>query len=158
MYSIKIFRDDFVFSSGHIMIYGENLIEASHGHNYKVELEIFGELNEYGLLIDFREIKKILKDLIEELNQNFLIPQNKDILVEENDSLYDVYYRKEKIISLKKEIVVLLNISNISSENLCLYFTNKIIKKNIFHKNIQSFILTIKESYGQKATYRHTFK
>lgn len=158
MYSIKIFRDDFVFSSGHLLIYGKKLIEASHGHNYKLELEIFGELNKYGLLIDFREIKKILKELIEELNQKFIIPVNKDILTKENNGLYDIFYEEEKIISLKKEVVVFLNISNISSENLCLYFTNKLIKKNIFHDKIQYFIITIKESYGQQATYRYTFK
>lgn len=44
-----------------------------HGHNWKVEVEVSGQkLNEIGMLIDFKEIKKAAKAVIKELDHTFL--------------------------------------------------------------------------------------
>lgn len=44
-----------------------------HGHNWKIEVEILGtELNEIGMVVDFKEIKKHAKEVIAELDHSFL--------------------------------------------------------------------------------------
>jgi len=44
-----------------------------HGHNWKIEVEVIGEtLNEIGMLIDFKDIKRHAKAVIEELDHSFL--------------------------------------------------------------------------------------
>jgi len=44
-----------------------------HGHNWKIEVEIIGsELNEIGMVIDFKEIKKHAKEIIKELDHTYL--------------------------------------------------------------------------------------
>lgn len=44
-----------------------------HGHNWKIEVEVIGhELNEIGMLIDFKEIKRHAKAVIDELDHSFL--------------------------------------------------------------------------------------
>lgn len=44
-----------------------------HGHNWKIEVEVIGtELNEIGMVIDFKEIKKQAKIVIQELDHTYL--------------------------------------------------------------------------------------
>lgn len=44
-----------------------------HGHNWKVEVQVTGrELNDIGMLIDFKEIKNHAKQAVAELDHTFL--------------------------------------------------------------------------------------
>lgn len=44
-----------------------------HGHNWKIEVEIVGqELNDIGMVIDFKQIKKHAKEVVKELDHKFL--------------------------------------------------------------------------------------
>jgi 6-pyruvoyltetrahydropterin/6-carboxytetrahydropterin synthase len=44
-----------------------------HGHNWKIEVEIVGqELNDIGMIIDFKQIKKHAKEVVKELDHKFL--------------------------------------------------------------------------------------
>jgi 6-pyruvoyltetrahydropterin/6-carboxytetrahydropterin synthase len=44
-----------------------------HGHNWKIEVQVAGEqLNEIGMVIDFKEIKRHAKEVINELDHSFL--------------------------------------------------------------------------------------
>ncbi|BBN59851.1 6-carboxytetrahydropterin synthase QueD [Hydrogenovibrio marinus] len=44
-----------------------------HGHNWKIEVEIVGqELNDIGMVIDFKQIKKHAKEIVKELDHKFL--------------------------------------------------------------------------------------
>lgn len=44
-----------------------------HGHNWKIEVEIVGqELNEIGMVIDFKQIKKHAKEVVKALDHKFL--------------------------------------------------------------------------------------
>lgn len=61
------------FSSAHQLKGYQGKCEEIHGHNWKVEVEVEGtELDEIGLLIDFGELKKILKEVIQELDHRML--------------------------------------------------------------------------------------
>lgn len=44
-----------------------------HGHNWKIEVEIVGqEVNDIGMVIDFKQIKKHAKEVVKELDHKFL--------------------------------------------------------------------------------------
>lgn len=44
-----------------------------HGHNWKIEVQVEGkQLNEIGMLVDFKEIKKHTKQVIKQLDHTFL--------------------------------------------------------------------------------------
>ena len=44
-----------------------------HGHNWKIEVQISGEkLNEIGMVIDFKEIKRHAKEVVKELDHSYL--------------------------------------------------------------------------------------
>lgn len=44
-----------------------------HGHNWKIEVQVVGEkLNNIGMVIDFKEIKKHAKEVVKELDHTYL--------------------------------------------------------------------------------------
>ena len=61
------------FAAGHALRGYQGKCENVHGHNYRVCVTIEGErLNSIGLLVDFVEIKRILRDSIEYLDHKFM--------------------------------------------------------------------------------------
>jgi 6-pyruvoyltetrahydropterin/6-carboxytetrahydropterin synthase len=61
------------FAAGHALRNYHGKCENVHGHNYKVRVVIEGEqLDAAGLLVDFVELKRIMRGIIERLDHTFL--------------------------------------------------------------------------------------
>jgi 6-pyruvoyltetrahydropterin/6-carboxytetrahydropterin synthase len=61
------------FSSAHNLRGYEGNCERLHGHNWKVEVELADEkLDNIGMLVDFKVLKKSLKKLLNELDHTYL--------------------------------------------------------------------------------------
>jgi 6-pyruvoyltetrahydropterin/6-carboxytetrahydropterin synthase len=64
---------EYTFAAGHALRGYKGKCENVHGHNYKVQLVVAGEqLNSTGLLMDFVEVKKNIKEIVERLDHRFL--------------------------------------------------------------------------------------
>jgi len=61
------------FAAGHALRNYRGKCENVHGHNYRVCVAIEGqELDEAGLLVDFVELKRVMRAIIEKLDHQFL--------------------------------------------------------------------------------------
>lgn len=70
MYEVTIIKS---FSAAHLLAEIGGKCEELHGHNFKVEITASAEgLNSNGLLIDFRFLKKILGDILEDIDHKYL--------------------------------------------------------------------------------------
>ena len=70
MYRVKIIKD---FSSAHNLREYQGNCENLHGHNWKVEAYLKSpKLNKLGMVEDFREFKKHLKVLMDELDHKYI--------------------------------------------------------------------------------------
>ena len=64
---------EYTFAAGHALRGYKGKCENVHGHNYKVQLVVAGEqLDATGLLMDFVEVRKNIKELVEHLDHRFL--------------------------------------------------------------------------------------
>lgn len=64
---------EYSFAAGHALRGYKGKCENVHGHNYKVQLIVGGEqLDSAGLLMDFVEVKKAIRELVEKLDHRFL--------------------------------------------------------------------------------------
>ncbi len=69
-YTLKIVTD---FSSAHTLRDYPGACSRLHGHNWKVEAEVIAtELNEIGMAIDFKEIKKSTREIAAKLDHYYL--------------------------------------------------------------------------------------
>ncbi|AEH44773.1 6-pyruvoyl tetrahydropterin synthase [Thermodesulfatator indicus DSM 15286] len=61
------------FAAAHYLRDYPGACERLHGHNWKVEIAVRGEkLNEIDVLIDFKDLKKHLKEVLDELDHQNL--------------------------------------------------------------------------------------
>ncbi len=70
MFEVTIIKS---FSSAHLLNQIGGKCEELHGHNFKVEVTVAAEkLNSSGLLIDFREVKKWLHEILDQMDHKNL--------------------------------------------------------------------------------------
>jgi 6-pyruvoyltetrahydropterin/6-carboxytetrahydropterin synthase len=70
LYEVKILSD---FSAAHNLRNFRGKCESLHGHNWKVEVVLRGsELDESGVLVDFREVKQATRELLEDVDHHYL--------------------------------------------------------------------------------------
>jgi 6-pyruvoyltetrahydropterin/6-carboxytetrahydropterin synthase len=61
------------FSAGHALREYKGKCENVHGHNYRVQVTVEGqELNRIGLLVDFVELKRVVREVIGYLDHQFI--------------------------------------------------------------------------------------
>ena len=70
MYEVTIIKS---FSAAHLLSEIGGKCEELHGHNFKVEVTLGApDLNSEGILIDFRLVKKWLKDILDQMDHQHL--------------------------------------------------------------------------------------
>ena len=61
------------FAAGHALRNYRGKCENVHGHNYRVEITLEGEeLNQAGLLVDFGDLKRVMRAVVARLDHQFL--------------------------------------------------------------------------------------
>lgn len=69
------------FDSAHNLRGYEGSCESLHGHTYKVQVKYKGaELNEIGILVDFKKLRSALKEILNYLDHKYLneLPEFKE--------------------------------------------------------------------------------
>lgn len=98
MYELRVEGE---FSSSHQLREYEGKCENLHGHNWRVEMFVQGEtLNRIGLLVDFKILRTVLKDILETLDHQFIndiAPFNEINPSAENIAKYLYDEAKEKL-------------------------------------------------------------
>jgi 6-pyruvoyltetrahydropterin/6-carboxytetrahydropterin synthase len=70
MFEVTVERS---FAAGHYLREYKGKCENPHGHNYKVRVTLAGEkLDHAGLLLDFKDLKDVMKETIERLDHQML--------------------------------------------------------------------------------------
>ena len=149
---IKIdgWKSNIRFSSAHIIPEYEKCGRL-HGHSYAVHMKIIGEPDDKGIIVDFTQVKTVLREIIDRLDHKVLIPEsNKMAKIEKHKKFV-------KIFSLDKEYVfpiedcVFLPIISTSAENLASYILDLFLKNIDLPKKVKSVEIGVDEGYGQGA-------
>jgi len=122
-WSIAIDKDYLKFSAAHFLIFPDGRAERLHGHNYKVFVELETELDRHGLVINFQEIKPLVREICDELDEHMLVPGKHPVLtaVRSADGTTEIRYQERRY-SIPSEEVIVLPIGNTSAENLAAWF------------------------------------
>jgi 6-pyruvoyltetrahydropterin/6-carboxytetrahydropterin synthase len=147
-FSIKIIDPRCSFSAAHFLLDHEKCSRI-HGHNYMVQVELFGDLDEHSYIYDFATVKAKVLELIEELDHYFLIATKDSGFEIKEEGLYYHVTTPCYTYVLPKSNVKLLDIKATTAECLAYYIHGKL--KKHYPKNRIS--VSLNESYGSVATY-----
>eukprot|EP00535_Pseudo-nitzschia_heimii_P000849 CAMPEP_0197184016 /NCGR_PEP_ID=MMETSP1423-20130617/9012_1 /TAXON_ID=476441 /ORGANISM="Pseudo-nitzschia heimii, Strain UNC1101" /LENGTH=315 /DNA_ID=CAMNT_0042634725 /DNA_START=66 /DNA_END=1010 /DNA_ORIENTATION=+ len=80
-FEVYVSKPDFKFNAGHFVAY-RGFRERLHGHNYTVGVRLLGsrKINHDGYVLDFGDVKKVVKVVCKTLNERFLCPTKSDVI------------------------------------------------------------------------------
>jgi 6-pyruvoyltetrahydropterin/6-carboxytetrahydropterin synthase len=153
-FKVRVTKDNFVFCSGHFISYEGDKCERLHGHNYRVMVEVEGDLDENNYVFDFIALKKRVKPIIDELDHYMMLPtKNKLIEVVEQGAAVRVRYRDREWIFPRGDCV-LLPIENTTAELLARHIAQRLRDDLQKHHHFRPAVLRVEveENVGQSAT------
>jgi 6-pyruvoyltetrahydropterin/6-carboxytetrahydropterin synthase len=158
-FSIEVAKDYFNFAAAHFLIFANGKREPLHGHNYQVSVEMEGELDRAGVVVDFIGFKPLVKQVCDSLDHRTLIQTESPVVaVRQRAKEVEVVYKKQRLI-LPRSDVILLPLVNTSTELLAEYVANQIRRKvrQVFSATIQYMEVTVEEARGQRGIFRGGF-
>ncbi|MBX3464305.1 MAG: 6-carboxytetrahydropterin synthase [Planctomycetes bacterium] len=157
-WSISIEKDYLKFSAAHFLIFPDGSAERLHGHNYKVFVDLHTGLDAHGLVVNFKEIKPLVRALCDELDERVLIPGQHPVLTVAPDpdgANLEIRYRERRY-SLPRDEVLVLPIGNSSAENLAGWFGRTLrdrMQRRWPQLHIARLSVGIEETPGQRGTW-----
>lgn len=156
-WSISVHKDYLKFSAAHFLIFPDGSAERLHGHNYKVYFELQTKLDPHGLVVNFKEIKPLIRGLCDHLDEHVLIPGQHPVLtVQPSGSGHqEIRYRERRYLIPADEVIV-LPIGNSSAENLATWFGRELRQRMAASwpkLRVHRMSVSVEETPGQLGTW-----
>jgi 6-pyruvoyltetrahydropterin/6-carboxytetrahydropterin synthase len=153
-WSISIEKDYLKFSAAHFLIFPDGSAERLHGHNYRVTVEVHTGLDEHGLVLNFKDIKPLVRRICDELDEHLLIPGRHPVLrtAETEPGQLEIRYRERRYLVPKDEVIV-LPIGNSSAENLATWFADELrarMRTAWPDLKVDQLVVGVEETPGQR--------
>ena len=157
-WSIELEKEYFKFSAAHFLIFPDGSAERLHGHNYRVFIEVDATLSEHGLVIDFKEIKPVVRELLDSLDERFLIPGEHPVLTHSvrGDGVVEIRYG-DRYYAAPVEDVLVMPMNNTSSENLATWIgreVRRLLEERFGEVETRRLRVAVEETSGQRGVYR----
>lgn len=154
---LNVYKQNFKFSSAHFLIFDQQRAEMLHGHNYQVKVTLYSkneaQNSDQGYMIDFFDIKKIIKKACDEWDEHILLPQNHSDMkyeLSQDQKNYNIHFR-DRFYSFPVNETIWLPVTNTSVEQLSELLAKKLITDFQPHQ-ISKIEVSIEETQGQSAT------
>lgn len=153
MYTVRVTKDYLMFCSGHFITYDGDHCERIHGHNYRVAVEVDGDLDENHYVFDFLALRDLTHAITDELDHRMLLPTTSPLIHLEDDGANWCVTYKERYWSFPKDECVLLPIPNTTSELLADYICAR-LREDFSSKHLPTprvLRVEVEECSGQSA-------
>lgn len=153
-YRVRVTKDYLVFSAAHFITFAGDNCERLHGHNYRVEVEADGPLDENDYVIDFIALRDYARSITDRLDHRVLLPtQSKRIAVSCEEGQVMAQY-KETVWSFPEGDCILLPVSNTTAELLARWIGYELLA--LFAANgisqPERLCVHVEENFGQWGT------
>lgn len=154
-YRIVLEKESFKFSCSHFTVFSDDRAERLHGHNYYVAVEI--EVNEIdtsqGFAFDFNEIKPLVREITDQLDEFVLLPaQSPYVTLELTGDSVRVLFSSKRY-ELPKRDVRILPVVNVTTEELARYISVELRKRLPMLKDLKCLSVGVRETRGQGVYY-----
>jgi len=156
-FKVFVTKDYLKFSAAHFIAY-RGFRENLHGHNYRVSVEIEGELGSNGYVVDFGVVKRLARELCGHLDERVLVPAQSDVLsVREREGQVELQ-SESGWFSFPRGDCALLPIIHSSAEELARYLAGELRLRllELGVERVAAIQIGVEETSGQAAFYRAT--
>jgi 6-pyruvoyltetrahydropterin/6-carboxytetrahydropterin synthase len=139
------------FSAAHFII-GHKKCEHLHGHNWRVGVIVEGEPDERGLVVDFLELKQLLRQLCGGYDHRLLMPAKNPAVerLSEGENIRLLVHGRE--FEFPAEDVVWIPAVNTTVEELAKVIADEVVKNLSAYPNVERIKVLVEESPGESAT------
>ena len=151
--TIEISKEYLHFAAAHFTLFSATERENLHGHSFQVTLDADAPMQDDGLTFDYNILKKAVKQLCDDLDEQVLMPTRSPYLqIEEQDDYTLIIFNGERIPFLQRDLT-LLPIRNITVEELAQYLLEKLLQReDIQALAIDHMLLRCASGEGQWAS------
>jgi len=157
-FKVTVSKDYLVFSSAHFITFRGHQCETLHGHNYRVGVTVEGSVDDECLfVVDFSILKKIVRQLTDEIDHKVLLPvKNPKLAFREEGKHRLVDYFGEHTYTFPMVDCAMMPIENTTAEMIAQYFAHRTREElaAMGIRNLTAIEMEVEESFGQSATYR----
>jgi 6-pyruvoyltetrahydropterin/6-carboxytetrahydropterin synthase len=137
------------FSVSHRVSFAPYGLDRFHGHTYEVIVSVSGLRSKYGFIFPFEELSKIVQKICAKLNnKTILAAGGRNVVKDEGSRIYYITSDNKQYL-LPKDDVVILNVEEVTAENLAEWIADQIIEElktyTEFLQNIKGLELTLFE-------------
>ncbi len=158
-YRVKVSKDYLVFPAAHFITY-RGQCEPLHGHNYRASVVVEGDLDENDYVLDFGELKRIMREVIADLDHRMLLPlDNPRLTITQDADSISVQYEDRRYVFPRVD-VALLPIPNTTSEVIARFLTQRLREEleKCGAEGVTGITMEVEESFGQSASYRESLR
>ena len=156
-WSIEIDKEYLKFSAAHFLIFPDGSAERLHGHNYRVYVKVEGALTEHGLVLDFKRVKPVVREMVDALDEHWLIPGLHPVLKwqQRPDGVVEVRYLDRYYAAPQADVLV-LPINNTSAENLAGWLGRDLLRRlqtRFPEADLRGARVAVEETPGQRGVW-----
>jgi 6-pyruvoyltetrahydropterin/6-carboxytetrahydropterin synthase len=159
-FRVAVTKDNQVFAAAHFITFPGHRCERLHGHNYRTRVVVEGGLDpEAHYVLDFSELKHLMKRLTDEMDHKVLLPlQNPRIQVREEGESVNVAVGGKARYVFPRIDCALLPMPNTTVEMLAQYLAGRVCKELAAAGSValRAVEVEVEENFGQSATYRES--
>lgn len=156
---VKVEGGNLKFSSAHFITYGGKC-ERLHGHNYRVQVEIEGELGDDKLVFDFTVLKRLTREICQRLNHRFLLPlHNPHLELTSSPDSWGLRFEGKHYVFPRVDVVE-LPIDNSTAERLAEYICNELCRALAEYDTarLYTIMVGVEEAPTQRAYYQRPLR
>ena len=137
------------FSASHF-IPGHAKCGRLHGHSYTLRLVLYGDKAEDGMVMDFVDLKRSLRSIVEELDHRILLPaRSREMTIKKGREVEVLVSGKRYVLPQKN--VTILDVSQTSAEELAELILGRLIRELDPPANVKIIEVGLDEERGQTA-------
>jgi 6-pyruvoyltetrahydropterin/6-carboxytetrahydropterin synthase len=152
-YRVVVGKEALVFAAAHFITFGSSECEPLHGHNYRVGVTLWGDLDHQSLVYDFIALKRDMEVLLAELDHRVILPaSNPDLELASSASEIEVRHRDRRYVFPQSDAVV-LPIPNTTAEKIAQHFGRRLadVLQKAGATGLEQIEVEVEETPGQSA-------
>ena len=155
-FEARVTKDSLVFSAAHFITFNGNICERLHGHNWRLDVSVGGQLDENGYVFDFIALRDACAAIVAELDHRVLLPQNHSrigvIDISDGREVQATFENRRWIFPV--EDCAILPIANTTAELIAHWIGGRLVSDLNLNavSNLTSLEVRVEENFGQWAT------